>query len=128
MYRNAPIRAGYEIIRQIAALMHNNYFYWTNSIDGVLQRVGFDQGKVRELHGNIHRVQCTNYTIALTAMEHGMPGWNESRSSYLSSRRSVTTFAINVVLCLVRISGSALTPSTSIGKPQHQFQVLILIG
>lgn len=68
MYRSASIHAGYQVMRQIATLkQQDNYFCWTTNVDGVLQRAGFEQDKVREVHGNIHRVQCTKYSCTDTA-------------------------------------------------------------
>eukprot|EP01031_Cornospumella_fuschlensis_P031394 gene31394-37947_t len=61
MYRTAEVHAGYEAMRQIAAQKRDNYFCFTTNIDGVLQRAGFAPERVREVHGNIHRVQCTKY-------------------------------------------------------------------
>lgn len=61
MYRSAPIHAGYEAMRQLASMKSNQYFCFTTNIDGVLQRAGFDEMRVREVHGNIHRMQCTHY-------------------------------------------------------------------
>jgi NAD-dependent SIR2 family protein deacetylase len=61
MYREAKIHDGYYAMKDIASLKSDNYFCFTTNIDGVLLRAGFDAGKVREVHGNIHRMQCTRY-------------------------------------------------------------------
>jgi len=59
MYRTAEVHEGYAALLQIAQMKGGNYFCYTSNIDGVLQRSGFDENKVREVHGNIHRLQCT---------------------------------------------------------------------
>lgn len=61
MYRSANIHAGYEAMIDIGKMKSNNYFCFTSNIDGVLQRAGMDECRVREIHGNIHRLQCINY-------------------------------------------------------------------
>lgn len=61
-YRTAPVHDGYKAMLQLAALKQNNYFCYTTNIDGVLQRAGFADDRVLEIHGNIHRLQCTRYS------------------------------------------------------------------
>jgi NAD-dependent SIR2 family protein deacetylase len=61
MYRSATIHEGYLAMLELAAMKNGNYFCYTSNIDGVFQRAGFDRLKVREIHGNIHRLQCTRY-------------------------------------------------------------------
>jgi NAD-dependent SIR2 family protein deacetylase len=58
-YREAPVHAGYDALRRMVQLKGDEYFCWTSNVDGVLQRAGFDPRRVREVHGNIHRLQCT---------------------------------------------------------------------
>lgn len=61
MYRKADIHDGYFAMVELFAMKSGNYFCYTSNIDGVLQRCGIDRMKVREIHGNIHRLQCTSY-------------------------------------------------------------------
>ena len=61
MYRNASIHAGYDAMKKLSKLKGDDNFCFTSNIDGVLQRSGFNSNKVREIHGNIHRVQCIHY-------------------------------------------------------------------
>jgi len=61
MYRCARVHEGYEVMLRLAHMKNNNYFCFTTNIDGVLNRAGFDSSRVREVHGNIHRLQCTQY-------------------------------------------------------------------
>jgi len=62
MYRTAGVHSGYEAMLKISQLpsLAGNYFCYTSNIDGMLQRAGFDSSRVREIHGNIHRLQCTS--------------------------------------------------------------------
>jgi hypothetical protein len=68
-YREAPVHAGYKALLQIVQRKEHDYFCWTSNIDGVLQRAGFDSNRVRECHGNIHRLQCSQRAVRTSALE-----------------------------------------------------------
>lgn len=91
MYRSAAVHDGYKAMLRICRDMkHNNYYCYTTNIDGVLQRAGFDPSRVREVHGCIHRMQCTdskctpegteNHSTNLTSLSL-LSGGNKSSST-----------------------------------------------
>ena len=63
-YRKAEVHEGYLAMAELMNMKKDkgNYFCYTSNIDGVLKRVcGIDPSRVREIHGNIHQLQCVNY-------------------------------------------------------------------
>jgi NAD-dependent SIR2 family protein deacetylase len=62
-YRTAEVHEGYLAMAELMNMKEDgNYFCYTSNIDGVLRRIpGIDPSRVREIHGNIHRLQCVNY-------------------------------------------------------------------
>jgi NAD-dependent SIR2 family protein deacetylase len=71
MYREAAVHDGYLAISELIQMKaKSNYFCYTSNIDGVLQRcVGLNQMRIREIHGNIHRLQCTRYDCSREVWE-----------------------------------------------------------
>jgi NAD-dependent SIR2 family protein deacetylase len=84
-YRDAKVHAGYEALLKMVQLVQQKqkskgaaYFCWTSNIDGVLQRAGFDAGRVRECHGNIHRLQCSQRVAHTTGLDKLFTGGAKS--------------------------------------------------
>jgi len=59
LYRTATPHAGFHILRSWARRMSLGAFVATSNVDGHFQRAGFDCTRVLEVHGTIHRMQCT---------------------------------------------------------------------
>ncbi len=59
LYRRTVPHDGFAILRRLAARMRHGAFVFTSNVDGQFQRAGFDPARVFEIHGSIHRVQCT---------------------------------------------------------------------
>jgi NAD-dependent SIR2 family protein deacetylase len=74
MYRNSRVHEGYlAMVELIQMKGSENYYCYTSNIDGVFQRcVGFNRMKIREIHGNIHRLQCTSYNCSREVWEENI--------------------------------------------------------
>ena len=58
LYRQTVPHAGFQILRRFAQRMPAGAFVITSNVDGQFQKAGFDESKILELHGSIHRMQC----------------------------------------------------------------------
>ncbi len=58
LYRNTIPHDGFNIIKKW--IEHNNaeYFVVTSNVDGQFQQAGYDEERMYEVHGSIHRLQC----------------------------------------------------------------------
>jgi NAD-dependent SIR2 family protein deacetylase len=59
LYRQARPHEGFAILRNWADRMPRGAFVVTSNVDGQFQRARFDPESVVEVHGSIHRMQCT---------------------------------------------------------------------
>lgn len=59
LYRKTVPHEGFSILRRWAAGMSRGSFVFTSNVDGQFQRAGFQAERIAEVHGSIHRVQCT---------------------------------------------------------------------
>ena len=58
-YRKAKPHEGYRVLQRLAMLKEpDGHFCWTSNVDGVFQRL-FAPDRVNEVHGCIHRLQCS---------------------------------------------------------------------
>ncbi|CAK76518.1 unnamed protein product (macronuclear) [Paramecium tetraurelia] len=57
MYRNAVPHDGFQILKKI--FQNRDYFVITSNVDGQFQKAGFDSNHIYEMHGSIHKFQCT---------------------------------------------------------------------
>jgi NAD-dependent SIR2 family protein deacetylase len=60
LYRDASPHAGFAVLRRWAERMPHGAFVYTSNVDGQFQRAGFDAGRVFEVHGTVHGMQCTD--------------------------------------------------------------------
>lgn len=96
MYRTAEVHDGYKALLNICNTMKGgNYFCFTTNIDGVLQRAGFDISKIREVHGNIHRLQCTSSDCKNTTGKSD--AWEVDSSQPLVLSYDPKTMVVNTV-------------------------------
>jgi NAD-dependent SIR2 family protein deacetylase len=58
MYRRVRPHAGFGILKRWVEGLEGGWFVFTSNVDGQFQRAGFDQGRVVEVHGSIHHLQC----------------------------------------------------------------------
>lgn len=58
LYRAARPHDGFAVLRRWAARLPGGAFVATSNVDGQFQRAGFDPGRVWEVHGSIHAMQC----------------------------------------------------------------------
>lgn len=77
-YRKAEPHEGYKVLHQLAKRKGaDRHFCWTSNVDGVFQRAGFSYNRVREVHGNIHRLQCTRGRRCKTADGKATDPWED---------------------------------------------------
>ena len=56
-YRNATPHQGFNLLLDLCK-NKDDYFVYTSNVDGQFQKAGFEN--VYEIHGTIHRLQCSN--------------------------------------------------------------------
>lgn len=59
LYRATEPHAGFGILRDIADGLPHGAFVFTSNVDGQFQKAGFEEERIIECHGSIHRLQCT---------------------------------------------------------------------
>jgi NAD-dependent SIR2 family protein deacetylase len=58
LYRRTVPHEGFAILRRWIAARPRGGFVVTSNVDGQFQKAGFDPGRVHEIHGSIHHLQC----------------------------------------------------------------------
>jgi len=58
LYRDTAPHAGFALLRRIAARLPHGAFVLTSNVDGQFQKAGFAPGRICEIHGSIHHLQC----------------------------------------------------------------------
>lgn len=58
LYRDTVPHDGFRILKQIATRMPQGAFVVTSNVDGQFQKAGFEELRILEVHGSIHRIQC----------------------------------------------------------------------
>lgn len=58
LYRKAIPHKGFEALCEIGGKMPDGIFVFTSNVDGQFQKAGFDSGKICEIHGSVHFLQC----------------------------------------------------------------------
>ena len=59
LYRETIPHAGFDTLLRWGGSKPGGYFVATSKVDGQFQKAGFLSDRVLELHGSIHRLQCT---------------------------------------------------------------------
>ena len=58
LYRNAQAHEGYTRLLKLCQ-SKEDYFVVTTNVDGLFKRAGFSANSVHEVHGSIHKLQCS---------------------------------------------------------------------
>lgn len=58
LYRRTVPHAGFAILKKWIARMADGGFVFTSNVDGQFLKAGFDPGRICEVHGSIHHLQC----------------------------------------------------------------------
>lgn len=58
LYRRIVPHAGFAILKKWLSRMADGGFVFTSNVDGQFQKAGFDPGRICEVHGSIHHLQC----------------------------------------------------------------------
>ena len=58
LYRGTEPHEGFQILKQWIGRYRLEYFIVTSNVDGQFQKAGFDDGRILEVHGSIHHLQC----------------------------------------------------------------------
>lgn len=59
LYRGTRPHEGFSILQRLASRLPEGLFVFTSNVDGQFQRAGVPADRVLEVHGSIHRLQCT---------------------------------------------------------------------
>jgi NAD-dependent SIR2 family protein deacetylase len=59
LYRRTMPHEGFGILRELARRKPRGAFVVTSNVDGQFQKAGFDPERVLEVHGTIHKNQCS---------------------------------------------------------------------
>jgi NAD-dependent SIR2 family protein deacetylase len=59
LYRETMPHAGFALLRRWSQVIRAGHFVATSNVDGQFQAAGFAPERVLELHGSVHRLQCT---------------------------------------------------------------------
>ena len=58
-YRETHPHEGFHLLLDAVQGMSAGYMVVTSNVDGQFQKAGFDPARILEIHGSIHRLQCT---------------------------------------------------------------------
>jgi NAD-dependent SIR2 family protein deacetylase len=58
LYRSTVPHEGFSILKRWAEHLPFGAFVFTSNVDGQFQKAGFDEERIEEHHGSIHRLQC----------------------------------------------------------------------
>jgi NAD-dependent SIR2 family protein deacetylase len=58
LYRKTIPHAGFALLKRWMDDRPQGGFVFTSNVDGQFQRAGFDAGRIVEIHGSIHHLQC----------------------------------------------------------------------
>jgi len=59
LYRETKPHFGFNQLLELGNSKKYGYFIYTSNVDGQFQKAGFAEGKIKECHGSIHHLQCT---------------------------------------------------------------------
>lgn len=59
LYRKTIPHEGFFLLKLIADKMPDGAFVTTSNVDGQFQKAGFEESRILEVHGSIHRLQCS---------------------------------------------------------------------
>lgn len=59
LYRDTEPHEGFALLRRWAGAMRGGCWVFTSNVDGQFQKAGFPPGWLKECHGSIHHLQCT---------------------------------------------------------------------
>jgi NAD-dependent SIR2 family protein deacetylase len=59
LYRDTTPHEGFTILRRWIECLNLPSFVMTSNVDGQFQKAGFAPGRICEVHGSIHHLQCT---------------------------------------------------------------------
>jgi len=60
LYRGTEPHGGFTKLLELGKKKAGGYFVFTSNVDGQFQKAGFDNEKIKECHGSIHHLQCTD--------------------------------------------------------------------
>lgn len=59
LYRSTVPHRGFTILQSWCDRFNLDHFVVTSNVDGQFQKAGFGEGRLLEVHGSIHHLQCT---------------------------------------------------------------------
>lgn len=58
-YRHTVPHEGFDILRRWSSEKEHGAFVFTSNVDGQFQKAGFEEKRILECYGSIHRLQCS---------------------------------------------------------------------
>jgi len=59
LYRRTVPHEGFDILRRWASKKEHGAFVFTSNVDGQFRKAAFEENRILECHGSIHRLQCS---------------------------------------------------------------------
>lgn len=59
LYRRTVPHRGFSLLKALSNRMTHGAFIITSNVDGQFQKAGFHEASILEIHGSIHRMQCS---------------------------------------------------------------------
>jgi NAD-dependent SIR2 family protein deacetylase len=85
LYRRTEPHDGFEILRRWSSTKEHGAFVFTSNVDGQFQKAGFEEKRILECHGSIHRLQCSRPCAHETWSTDGFrPEVDEERGALIS--------------------------------------------
>ncbi len=84
LYRNTVPHEGFSILREFAEELPRGAFVATSNVDGQFQKAGFEEHRIFEVHGSIHRLQCMNSNCGTWPAQTFTPIVDEERCRLIS--------------------------------------------
>lgn len=60
LYRRTEPHGGFRELLELAGRMRHGAFVFTSNVDGQFAKAGFPAGRICEIHGSIHHLQCAD--------------------------------------------------------------------
>lgn len=84
LYRNTVPHDGFRLLKLMAEQMPHSAFVTTSNVDGQFQKAGFEESRILEVHGSIHRLQCTEpCRDTVWSAEFIQPRTNDDRCEWI---------------------------------------------
>jgi len=84
LFRNAIPHDGFRVLKKLSEKITNGAFVVTSNVDGQFQKAGFEEDRIYEIHGTMHRLQCIEPSHGTWSAESFSPEVNAENGSLVS--------------------------------------------